>query len=1671
MTFRKLGCVAGRVKFWLLALLLGLFGNSDALAQCNLIDFTNGNPTVTLQLDANGSATLDQAALVGIINPQGVGCSLFFYEFPSQAVALGASVDISCDGDTPYGPGSYFVVADDDGLPGGNESNPLILTVILEDNIAPTISGGSCGMTYTGNTSDDDLNDCDAFVTFPIPNIVENCFTSTSLTISYAATTSGTQVIANETISNAALQDSLDAWAANGFSRRFFSSTSNAIGSTTVTFSVSDGNNPSTSCSVIVEVTDDEDPQLDCPMDVTVSTTNSCTATGIAGISMSGSSLPLVSGQYFDNCMTETVEYMLSGSTTLDWTTGTNAGLASFNLGLNTVTYRVTDFAGNSSTCDFDVTVIDQVGPTIVNCPSNITVNVVNSCDTMVTWTAPSVTDNCDPLGNDVILTSSHTSGVSTFEVGTTTVTYRAIDAAGNETTCSFTVTVVDNGRPSIGCPGTQILLFCADTDPIPDYTNLGSITDNCPNGFVGQASAGLALNDPAVTLRDADISGGPSAGDTVEIELVAFDNMGMTGLSDSCTFFVVLSSRAASYTNPVPNVTGVSLPDANFECGGLVLITPTASDSVCPPNTIYGIPSINTGTANITAASTDGMGNVTSYNFTTTSTSDVIITWTYTDAQNRTSTQFQTIRIIADNGPVLMSGITTLTVNLDANGMATVTPSDFFARATDDCDPNPSITINGQGSLAYDCDDIGTESAVLIASDNQGNNSNGILVTIIISDNIAPVLLGVPPAVTVECDAIPAVPVNGVDIVATDNCGTTGIVYNEVSTQSGITSDCSHYNYTRTRSWSASDPSSNVTTFSQVITVQDTESPIFSVVDTIFASASNNCLAAINYVITADSVSDNCAAFADLSINNGNLTGNYTVGVTTRFITAIDPCSNSAVKIVRIVVTDDTPPIASCLGGPSSVSLPPSDTLVLPPNFFNNGSVDNCDFLGLNNFSLSRDTFTCINAGLTFPVTMTVTDNSGNSASCSTSIQIQDNIRPTAICQDVTVTLDNTGFAGLAAADLDGGSFDNCTGTVPGTGILSFTADQLTYGPIDVNNSPVPVQLFVQDAVGNRDTCTANVTVEVPETCFDVILDNVNPPGNLSGTAMTTLSVPVTVSNFINVQGFQFRAVIEDNTVANFTGVSGNQLPGTGFVSNIVSSDTMNIQWFNNASTNNPATLTDGSTIFNLDVNLIGNVNESTRIKLIGDNVLVAEITRSYNGVAIRVVPCMLDGIVIIDNPAQLNIAGTIRTESGMPVGNANVNLTDLSTGGASGIRTTGNDGMFSFNPVPAGRNYSLLPSKDINWINGVSALDLSIIQRHIVGIDTLNSPYKKIAADAFPDNSITTFDVVQLNRLLQTVVPGPPVTPQGNTSWRFVPADVILPNLPRRIVPTFNSTRTINNLSADSLMNDYVGVKVGQVEDNDPGFDPLNRTINNNNQQGSSSASTYRTGALKIGLEDVSMTEGETYELVFRAKDFRNILAYQWVMEFDPAQISFETVQAGILPNFGANNIASHAADEGLLTALWFDAIPADIADEEALFSIIFKAKTDVDRISDILTLGDFQQLPNTAYDADKKAMDIELVFETSEAANAEFRLFQNRPNPFRDQTIISFSLPEAGFARLSVLDVSGRVIKTYEDQFAKGYNEIPVNSSELPSAGVLYYQLDTDGFTAVKKMVIID
>jgi hypothetical protein len=136
------------------------------------------------------------------------------------------------------------------------------------------------------------------------------------------------------------------------------------------------------------------------------------------------------------------------------------AGLASgssFPVGTTTNIFRATDAAGNTSTCSFTVTVRDAQPPAIT-CPANITVTTpIGSCTAIANYTV-TATDNCP--GVTTALVSGQASG-SQFPLGVNTVVWRATDAAGNTSTCSFTVTVNDGQIPVISQQPAPNPEFC----------------------------------------------------------------------------------------------------------------------------------------------------------------------------------------------------------------------------------------------------------------------------------------------------------------------------------------------------------------------------------------------------------------------------------------------------------------------------------------------------------------------------------------------------------------------------------------------------------------------------------------------------------------------------------------------------------------------------------------------------------------------------------------------------------------------------------------------------------------------------------------------------------------------------------------------------------------------------------------------------------------------------------------------------------------------------------------------------------------------------------------------------------------------------------------------------------------------------------------------------------
>jgi len=404
--------------------------------------------------------------------------------------------------------------------------------------------------------------------------------------------------------------------------------------------------------------------------------------------------------------------------------------------------------------------------------------------------------------------------------------------------------------------------------------------------------------------------------------------------------------------------------------------------------------------------------------------------------------------------------------------------------------------------------------------------------------------------------------------------------------------------------------------------------------------------------------------------------------------------------------------------------------------------------------------------------------------------------------------------------------------------------------------------------------------------------------------------------------------------------------------------------------------------------------------------------------------------------------IAGIITDEEIAPVAGVDVQL----SGQASMGYLTDNDGLFDFSNLIEGYDYSVTPDKDYDYLNGVSTYDLVLISKHILRVKELDSPYKLIAADANNSGSVTTLDLIHIRKLILSIASGFP----NNTSWRFIPADFEFQNEQNPFLNGFPEFININDLQGAITDADFIAVKVGDVNGSASTNDLL-------------SVDT-RSAKFELLAQDIDLKPGETYTVDFTVADLASIQGYQFTLHYDPGMVEFVDLLKGVASeeHFGV------FPARGMLTTSWHPAeFKNSLPGEARLFSLVLKAKGEAAlskalRISSALT-------PAEAYSISDETMGVTLNFGEGNSSGTGFELYQNEPNPVAGQTTIGFQLPEGTRASIRISDVTGRLLKTIEGEFSRGYNEIRLQRSELPATGVLTYTIQTDRHTATRKMIV--
>ena len=332
-----------------------------------------------------------------------------------------------------------------------------------------------------------------------------------------------------------------------------------------VQWMVTDASGNETSCMQEVTVRESEDPEISCTGQdeyVFYSTP------GLCGYRIPDTSLDVSA---MDNCQLLSVSHNFGG-----WGVANSLEGAVFPVGSTEVIWTATDYAGNSVSCNFTVTVIDTEEPSFVNCPDGATFTVglfAGACQGGAIWSIPVASDACSDV------TVSQTSGPevgSILEAGTYVIEYEATDDAGNSITCSFNLVVTDTEGPVIVClpdiEKTSDSGTCTWKSPEGSLSPLLA-NSNCP------ATVNWRVSNPDGTTATGidDVSGYTFQPGTSTVYYAISENT--SGQDWDCSFSVTIVDREKPVIDCPEAMTVTALPG---ECEAEVALTVPAFSDNC---------------------------------------------------------------------------------------------------------------------------------------------------------------------------------------------------------------------------------------------------------------------------------------------------------------------------------------------------------------------------------------------------------------------------------------------------------------------------------------------------------------------------------------------------------------------------------------------------------------------------------------------------------------------------------------------------------------------------------------------------------------------------------------------------------------------------------------------------------------------------------------------------------------------------------------------------------------------------------------------------------------------------------------------------------------------------------------------------------------------------------
>lgn len=712
------------------------------------------------------------------------------------------------------------------------------------------------------------------------------------------------------------------------------------------------------------------------------------------------------------------------------WTTSTIAlplslNFTTFQLGVR-FTYNDATINGVPLAIDnFVVTGTDTQNP-IITCPTSITQQVNASCVAIAddyTKSMITLSDNCTDSVNILV-----TQNIPEFSVvpvlpgNSTTIILTAEDETGNTSQCSFTLNIIDDIAPMITqCPSdTSIYVNASCQGTIGNYAPLTLATDNCSGTLTfSQAPAfGTIVNGSNVNTS-VIITVSDQFGNSTQCSL-------MTLTVDTILPTITCPSTQTLYANAACDATlldytGLAVAYDNCVPNGLLFI----SQSPAPATIISA---------------------------------DQVITLTLTGGVPATPVTCQfTVDLIDTIKPNVICPVPT-TIYLNSSCEAAIPDYSSSISWTDNCTSSAALMTFSQTPIGGTL--TATNQTIVITATDPSGNFKSCSINQTVIDTIKPVLT-CPSNQTVNMNAscFAVLPNYTTMVTDVENCFfVTDVIY----AQSPIASTT--INGVTTVTITGTDESGNTGTCSFTVSPIDLISPTITCPSNTTVSTNSGCDYILPSVASGATINDNCTAVGSLVVTQSPVVGSVlATGTHTITLTVSDQAGNTANCSYQLTVTDQTGPTVTCPSAQNvNMDVNCSGALVDYTGLVTMS--DNCTASPLLTINQSPANGTVISSNT--QITMTVTDLSGNSSTCTFFAVAIDNTDPVVTCPN-TMDMAINSSCQYVIPDLSSAvtGTDNCS---------SISNMTITQNPVagSTGTGMTAVLITLSDEQGNNSTC-----------------------------------------------------------------------------------------------------------------------------------------------------------------------------------------------------------------------------------------------------------------------------------------------------------------------------------------------------------------------------------------------------------------------------------------------------------------------------------------------------------------------------------------------------------------------------------------------------------------------